>query len=118
VAQLELQALLLQTWPDGHAVVQFPQWVASDETHMLLQVSAPDWHWQVPPWQVMPPLQTLPQAPQFWGSVVAFTHAVPQVVCPAGQVAGGGPPDPDFAQLARASAQPRRATKIDLVMAY
>ena len=34
----------------------------------------------------------MPQPPQFCGSVVAFTHCDPQVVCPAAQVTGPGPP--------------------------
>jgi len=34
----------------------------------------------------------LPQPPQFWGSDDAFTHCEPQVICPAAQVTGFGPP--------------------------
>jgi hypothetical protein len=78
-AQLEVQASLLQTCPAAQVVVQFPQWVASDETQLPLQ-SIPDWHWQVPPWHVCPVEQGMPQAPQFIGSVVTSTHVSPQGV--------------------------------------
>jgi hypothetical protein len=41
--QVEVHVPLLQTWPDAQVVVQFPQWVASDDTQLPLQ-SIPDWH--------------------------------------------------------------------------
>ena len=112
------QTPALQTSPGWQAIPQPAQFAASGEMQVPLQLRRPPWHWHEPPWHIWPLPHFLPHPPQFCGSVVAFTHAVPQVVCPAVQVAGGGPPDPDLAQLARASAQPRRATKIDLVMAY
>jgi hypothetical protein len=43
-AQLEVHALLLQTWLAPHTVVQFPQWVASEATHAPLQSSMPVGH--------------------------------------------------------------------------
>jgi hypothetical protein len=65
-------------------MVQFPQWVASDETHEPLQ-SIPDWHAQAPPWQVCPVEQGMPQPPQFIGSVMTSMHRSPQAVWPATQ---------------------------------
>jgi hypothetical protein len=37
----------------------------------------------MPIWQVRPPVQVVPQPPQFELSVVVFTHALPQWVRPA-----------------------------------
>ena len=44
LAQLVAQAPALQTWPDGQALVQLPQWVASDDTQTPPQLSSPAWH--------------------------------------------------------------------------
>ena len=50
--QLELHAPLLQTSLAWHALVQLPQWVASEATQDPLQSRspAPHWHWLL--WQV------------------------------------------------------------------
>jgi hypothetical protein len=93
-AQLDVQALLLQTWLAWQVVVQFPQWVASDATQEPLQSSRPDWHRHWLFWQVRPPLQGMPQAPQLFESDTVFTHSVPQAVCPAEQLLPVVPPVP------------------------
>jgi hypothetical protein len=66
-------ALLLHTWPDGQAVVQSPQWVASGGTQAPLQ-SIPDTHWHAPPWQIWPAEQGMPQPPQLFASAVTGMH--------------------------------------------
>jgi hypothetical protein len=71
--QAALHALLLHTWPDGQAVVQSPQWVASGGTQAPLQ-SIPDTHWHAPPWQIWPAEQGMPQPPQFFASAVTGMH--------------------------------------------
>jgi hypothetical protein len=60
-----------------HVTPQAPQLLLSvcGLTHLPLQTiwpAAQDWH--VPTWQSWPEAQTLPQAPQFCGSLVVFTH--------------------------------------------
>jgi hypothetical protein len=42
--QLVAQAPALQTCPEGQAFVQLPQWLASDETQVPLQLSSSAWH--------------------------------------------------------------------------
>jgi hypothetical protein len=83
--QLALQVLLLQTWLAGHVVVQLPQWVASDATQEPLQSSWPGRHWHWLFWQVRPPLQGMPQAPQLVESDAVSTHSEPHSACPEAQ---------------------------------
>src|SRR5687768_15815475 len=54
-------------------------------THAPLQSSRPVGHAQVLALQTSPPVQTLPQVPQFIGSLVTLTHAPPQSCCCVGQ---------------------------------
>jgi len=79
-AQVELQVVPLQTWPLAQTLAQLPQWAASDGTQEPLHSSWPlgQAHWLF--WQVFPPLQGMPQAPQLLESVAVFTHSVPQAV--------------------------------------
>ena len=84
--------------------MQLPQWVASEETQAPLQERSPPAHWHEPLWQVMPLPQTVPQEPQFWGSVWALTHCCPQEVWPEPQL---GPTASGFAQLVARSAETR-----------
>ena len=72
--QLELQALPLQTWFPVHAVVQFPQWVASDATQEPLHSSIPEGHLHWLAWQVWPPRQGMPQPPQLSESADVSRH--------------------------------------------
>jgi hypothetical protein len=83
--QLELQLVPLQTWLAAQTLVQLPQWVASDATQEPLQSSRPAWHWHWLFWQIRPPLQGMPQAPQLFESDAVFTHSEPQSSCPAAQ---------------------------------
>jgi hypothetical protein len=85
-AQLEVQALLLHTWPPWQTVVQFPQWVASDATHAPLQSSMPVGHVHWLAWQVLPPLQAMPQAPQLLESDETSEHPELHIICPPGQL--------------------------------
>ena len=48
VVQLEVHALLLQTWPVEQVIVQLPQWFASDATQRPLHSSMPDAHMHWP----------------------------------------------------------------------
>jgi hypothetical protein len=50
--QLAWQLLLLHTCPEGQAVVQPPQWVASAETQLPPQASRPALHRHLLAWQV------------------------------------------------------------------
>lgn len=45
---------------------------------MPLQSIVPAGHWQVPPWQVWPPLHAVHEAPQCIESLDVSAHAVPQ----------------------------------------
>ena len=97
LAQLELQLLLLQTWPAGQVVAQLPQLVASDATQEPPQESCPDAHLHTPLWQVCPPEQALPQTPQLLESELVSTQVEPQAVCPELQVMPVPPvPFPQF----------------------
>jgi len=51
-AQLDWQELLLHTCAPAHALVQVPQWLASEDTQVPLQASRPALHWHWPAWQV------------------------------------------------------------------
>jgi hypothetical protein len=44
--------LLLQTCPPEQAVLQPPQWVASEGTQLPPQASSPALHWHCPAWQL------------------------------------------------------------------
>ena len=79
-AQIELQVVPLQVSPLAQTFVQLPQWAASDGTQEPLHSSWPLGHAQLLLWQVFPPLQGMPQAPQLFESVAVFTHSVPQAV--------------------------------------
>ena len=79
-AHIELQVVPLQTWPAAQTFVQLPQWAASDGTQEPLHSSWPLGHAHWLAWQVFPPLQGMPQAPQLFGSVAVLTHSVPQGV--------------------------------------
>ena len=79
-AQVELQVVPLQAWPPAQTFVQLPQWAASDGTQEPLHSSWPDGHAHWLFWQVFPPPQGMPQAPQLFESVAVFTHSVPQGV--------------------------------------
>jgi hypothetical protein len=87
----ELHALLLQTSPVWQAIVQLPQWVASDATQEPLQSSSPAWQPHAPLRQTWPPRQGMPQPPQFCESDIVSTHDVPQLCCVPGH---GFPPVP------------------------
>ena len=84
--QLELQLLLLQTWPAVQVIEQTPQWVASDATQEPPQESCPEGHLHWPLWQVCPVEQALPQAPQLFESELVSTQVEPQGDCPELQV--------------------------------
>jgi hypothetical protein len=105
------QALLLQTWPLGQTVVQLPQWVLSEETQLLLQLSRPALQTQEPAWQLMPFPQAFPQVPQF-AVVVTSVQTPLQLIWPAPQLTPV-PPVPvgvlgvGVAQLATSSRQPK-----------
>jgi hypothetical protein len=49
-------------------------------TQLLLQKVWPDAQLQLPPLQLRPPLQVVPQAPQFAESVLVLTQLVPHSV--------------------------------------
>jgi hypothetical protein len=83
---IPVQALLLQTCPLGQTVQLGPQWVASEETHWLLQFIRPAAHWHAPLAQVRPAPHALPHAPQFWGSVATVLHWPLQSIWPAEQL--------------------------------
>lgn len=85
-SQLELQLLLLHTWLAWHIVAQLPQWVASEATQEPLHSSWPGWHWHWLFWQVLPPLQGMPQPPQLFMSEAVFTQSEPQRICPEAQL--------------------------------
>ena len=86
LVQVELQALLLQTWLAWHVVVQLPQWVASDATQEPLQSSSPAWQPHAPFRQVWPPRQGMPQPPQLFESDVVLKHSVPHISSPGEQL--------------------------------
>jgi hypothetical protein len=75
--QLELHWLLLQTGADdGQTFPQLPQLLASEVTHDDPH-SIPDEQAHFPAWQLCPAWQTVPQAPQFWGSVWTLAQVPP-----------------------------------------
>ena len=114
VAQAPAHALLVQTCVPGQVVVQLPQWVLSDETHMPPH-SMPEVQTQLPAWHICPAPQVLLHAPQFVLSLpITLMHACPQAVWPVAHivpVAASG-----FAQLATNRAQqkitPRAGRKV------
>jgi hypothetical protein len=69
-----------------HTVVQFPQWVASEATHAPLQSSIPDGHVHRLAWQLFPPLQAMPQAPQLLESDVTSEQPELHIICAPGQL--------------------------------
>jgi hypothetical protein len=79
------QLLFEQTWPLGQGL-QPPQCWALDPTHWLSQRIRPDGHAQALFWQVCPPVQALPQEPQFALSLAVLTHTEPHAVWPVPQV--------------------------------
>ena len=79
-AQIALQVVPLQVSPLAQTFVQLPQWAASDGTQEPLHSSRPLGHAHWLFWQVRPPPQGMPQAPQLFESVAVFTHSVPQGV--------------------------------------
>jgi hypothetical protein len=105
------QALLLQTWPLGQALVQLPQWVLSEAMQLLLQLSRPALQTQEPAWQLMPLPQDLPQVPQFC-VVVTSVQTPLQLIWPAPQLTPvppvplGGVLDVGVAQPATTRKQP------------
>lgn len=58
-------------WGRAHAALHAPQWLASvaRSTQVPLQSVRPTGQTQVLPWQVRPPVQAIPQPPQFAESV-------------------------------------------------
>jgi hypothetical protein len=69
--------------PYGHAVPQLPQWLGFEAsvTQVPPQFVCPvgQVSWQLPFVHTVPAAQTLPQAPQFWPSVLRLTHWVPHL---------------------------------------
>jgi len=97
-AQVEPHTPALQTSPGWQAMPQPAQFMASDEMQAPPQLRRPAWHWHEPPWHICPLPHAFPHAPQFWGSVVAFTHADPQAICGALQAGEIVPLGADFEQ--------------------
>ena len=62
-----------------------PQWatVLPRSKHTPPQDVCPDGQTHALPLQIVPPLQAVPQAPQFWGSDASCTQAPPHEVSPA-----------------------------------
>jgi hypothetical protein len=54
------QVVPLQTWPLGQALVQLPQWVASEGTQLPLQSRRPLPQRHCPPWQARIAPQAMP----------------------------------------------------------
>jgi hypothetical protein len=112
-------ALLLHTCVPEQVVVQFPQWLLFDETHIPLQLSSPDWQTHCPLWHIDPDPQDLPHPPQFCGSLpMTFTQPDVHDVSPEPHIvplvpAVPPPPESGLAQLATISAHPRQATSAD-----
>jgi hypothetical protein len=69
-AQVEVHWPAVQSWVPVHAIVQLPQWVASDATQEPLHSSMPDAHLHWLAWQVWPPRQGMPHPPQLFESAV------------------------------------------------
>lgn len=73
---------------DAHLFPQEPQLLGSP--CVLVHTPPQRWpllkhtHWPI--WQVVPPLQTMPQAPQLALSVCSSTQAAPHCVCPVVQL--------------------------------
>jgi hypothetical protein len=84
------QALLVQVWPAVQAWPQLPQLplLLVGSTQVPPQASWPTTEQvQVPLMQVVPPEQTVPQAPQLRGSVIVLVQPpFPQTIVPVAQV--------------------------------
>src|SRR3974390_1108802 len=67
---------------DGHAVQEVVPHELVDVLleHTPLQGCDPTGHTHFEPWQTVRPMQTLPHAPQLFGSLVVSAHVVPQSV--------------------------------------
>jgi hypothetical protein len=66
-----------QHWlPVGQVMRQSPHAAGSRvrSRHVPSQSVSPAGQTQTPLWQILPPVQTFPQPPQFWASVVRFVH--------------------------------------------
>ena len=89
---LHVQVALLHVSSVAHAALHLPQLALSRERSMQapLQFESPALQVveQVPLLQTLPASQTRAQPPQFFGSLLSFTHAAPQRISPAGQVVG------------------------------
>jgi hypothetical protein len=118
---MELHPLLLQTSFAWQAIVQLPQWVASDATQEPLQSSSPAWQPQIPLRQTWPPRQGMPQPPQFCESDIVSTHDEPQLCCvpghglppvPAVPVVPAVPGDPVESPFVQAEARTARPSPI------
>jgi hypothetical protein len=78
--QLAAQASPVQTWLAAQARPQPPQFLGSKrDTQVLPQSCSVRGHWQAP-WEQLPPLQLVPQAPQLLGSVWGLMHWPPEQV--------------------------------------
>ena len=75
----------VQTWPAAQEAPHEPQWFTSlvVSTHAPLQLVLPKAHEQLPPVQVAPPWQVVPQAPQSVELVWVLTQDEPHLVVPA-----------------------------------
>ena len=86
-SQLVVHAPAEQTWPAGQTMPQPPQLVGS----LLVSVQTPRQRVplskqpQLPLWQLVPPPQRTPHAPQSRLLVCRSTHALPHVVSPVAQ---------------------------------
>jgi hypothetical protein len=92
-------------------LLQLPQLSVFEATHEPLQESSPPEQTQLPAWHMLPVPHTFAHAPQFWLSVCTFVHEPLHSICSElhmGPVIAGLA---GLAQLARTSAEPKRAAK-------
>jgi hypothetical protein len=76
---------LLHTWFSPQPTLQEPHRLGLDDkfAQVPVQSVSPAGHWQLPA-QTLPPVQAMPQAPQWEESVAMSTHTPPQSVFPCG----------------------------------
>jgi len=119
VGHIDAHVVPLQTWPPVQALLQLPQWVASEGTQLPLQSRRPLPQTHCPPWQARFAPQAMPHWPQFWLSVATVLHWPLQFIWPAPHMTPlppmppvpGSPPLVGFAQLAASSKQPKKVVR-------
>ena len=99
---VQVHVALVHASSTEHAAAHLPQLVRSrvKSTHEPPQFDSPPVQLvvQVPLLQTFPTSQPRPQPPQFFGSLLSFTHVVPQRISPVAHVVG--PPGSGVQRLA------------------